>query len=100
MSDVWRNPEPMVATELTAEQRRHAVHIVAQNALGAADLVELLDMLGLFPEEGRAPSPAGPVPEQPSEPLRRIREFAEELIELRKAEAAKHVRRRRQPATS
>lgn len=94
MRGEWRIPETLVTTELTAEQRRHAVHTVARNARDAGDLAELLDMLGLTAGQTQPQPAAEPVPAQP---LRRIQKFAQELDELRRTEAAKHARRR-QPA--
>ena len=88
MSDEWRVPETLVTTEVTAEQRRHAVRTVARNARDATDLAELLDMLGLVAEQSCPPPEPVITP-----PLRRIQKFAKELDELRKAEAARQVRR-------
>ncbi|ASR36784.1 hypothetical protein BAY61_19280 [Prauserella marina] len=39
----------------TAEERHRAARAIAHHATGAADLAELLDMLGLGAEEGRTP---------------------------------------------
>jgi hypothetical protein len=90
----------MVASELTDEQCRRAVRTVAHHAKDAAELVELLDMLGLAAAQGRAMADAGPVAEEISEPLRRIRKFANELAEMRKSEVARRARQRRQRSES
>jgi len=94
MSDVWRTPGPMVATPLTDEQRCRAVQAVAQHATDATELTELLDMLGLTAAQGRPSAAAEGVVAEIPEPLRRIREFAGELAEMRRNQATKPARRR------
>lgn len=44
-----------LASPASSEERRAAVLSVACRAVNAADLAELLDKLGLSPEEGRRP---------------------------------------------
>ncbi|EHK85654.1 hypothetical protein ACWGRK_01670 [Saccharomonospora azurea] len=55
-----QNPRPVLpyTEEPDPEQRRRAVRAVASAAVDAEDCAELLDALGLHPEEGR------PVPSQ------------------------------------
>ncbi|CAM2982989.1 hypothetical protein SAXI111661_11885 [Saccharomonospora xinjiangensis] len=51
-----QNPRPVLpyTEEPDPEQRRRAVRAVASAALDAEDCAELLDALGLAPEEGRS----------------------------------------------
>jgi len=47
-------PQATDAHEPTPEERARAVRATAHHARDSAELRELLDMLGLAPEEGRA----------------------------------------------
>ncbi|MFF5986047.1 hypothetical protein [Prauserella flavalba] len=50
-----QNPQPTLprTEEPTAEQRRRAVRAIASAAADATECAELLEALGLSPEEGR-----------------------------------------------
>jgi len=73
---------PVVGHGPSTAQRRQAVLVVAAHATDAADLSELLAMLGLAPEEGRPPvdPPAEPEPVHPAPAL--PPQFMTELAEL------------------
>ncbi|HEX5115126.1 MAG TPA: hypothetical protein VFW65_08005 [Pseudonocardiaceae bacterium] len=66
---LWK-PTCHVIEAPTTAQRRRAAHAVAAHARDAADLAELLDMLGLSAADLRAPDPAHgePEPAVPSGP--------------------------------
>jgi hypothetical protein len=79
---LWE-PWCLSTEESTAAQRHHAVRSVAAHARSAADLVELLDMLGLSALDGSVSDPALEQPE-PAVPSGPSPELLAELAALRR----------------
>lgn len=65
-----------------AWQRHRAARTVAHHATDAADLTELLDMLGLTALEGRVPPTDAPEPEPRPKPTPLEEDSAERLTSL------------------
>lgn len=65
------------------ENRHRAARVIAANARDAADVAELLDMLGLTAAEGRfRPAPAADIPRipEPRHPSKPERDLATTLL--------------------
>lgn len=100
--DGARLSQDLVADQLTPEQRHRAARATAGHATGAADLAELLDMLGLTARDGLRPPaeqnrPPAPDPEEARRlaVLERCRQLAEELAAARAVRGGGRPARRR-----